>query len=133
MSVVNAETGVKLDAQASAQYRTIDGLFDFVGEAIDYPVAGINVAFDSSLGTHWQGTWTTSPKSSTKRCPSVPRGFTTDPATCGRQAPPPGSQSRLALRLSDLPHDLAGGAAVLSRVPYFARSLAILGVMVARQ
>jgi hypothetical protein len=50
VSVVDAATGIKLDDQSAARYRTIDGLFDFVRESMDYPADYINVAFNSSLG-----------------------------------------------------------------------------------
>lgn len=49
-SVVDAQTGERLDDQAAARYRTIDGLFDFVRESMDYPADWINVAFDSQGG-----------------------------------------------------------------------------------
>lgn len=50
VSVVDAQTGARLDDQAAARYRTIEGLFDFVRESMDYPAEWINVAFDSRLG-----------------------------------------------------------------------------------
>ncbi len=50
ISVVDAETGEPLATQAAAQYRTIEGLFDFVRESIDYPAASIHAVFDSNLG-----------------------------------------------------------------------------------
>ena len=50
MSVTDAETREPLSAQAAARYRTIDGLFDFVRESIDYPAESIHADFDSNLG-----------------------------------------------------------------------------------
>lgn len=50
VSVVDAQTGVRLDDQATARYRTIDGLFDFVRESMNYPAHRIDVAFDSMRG-----------------------------------------------------------------------------------
>lgn len=50
LSVVDAETREPLSGPAAAQYRTIDGLFDFVQESIDYPAASIQAAFDPHLG-----------------------------------------------------------------------------------
>jgi hypothetical protein len=46
-SVVDVETGEPLD---KSRYRTIDGLFDFLHEAIDRPAASIRSAFDPNLG-----------------------------------------------------------------------------------
>lgn len=50
VSVVDAETREPVGGWAATQYRTIDGLFDFVRESIDYPAASIRAAFDSGLG-----------------------------------------------------------------------------------
>ena len=50
VSVVDVETGERLDAEAAAQYRTIEGLFGFVRASMDYPADGINVAFDAGFG-----------------------------------------------------------------------------------
>jgi uncharacterized protein DUF6174 len=50
VSVVDVATGQRLGAQAAAQYRTIEGLFDFVREAMNYPADRISVAFDPWLG-----------------------------------------------------------------------------------
>ncbi len=49
-SVIDAETGKPLTAQEVANYRTIEGLFDFVRGAIDRPADSVNGAFDSNLG-----------------------------------------------------------------------------------
>jgi hypothetical protein len=49
-SVVDAENGEALDTQAASRYRTIEGLFDFIRESMDYPAERITVAFDSRLG-----------------------------------------------------------------------------------
>ena len=49
-SVVDAETGAPLVPSAAAQYRTMDGLFDFVRESIDYPAASVTAAFNPQLG-----------------------------------------------------------------------------------
>ena len=50
VSVVDAETGATLGPEDAAQYRTIDGLFDFVREAIDFPAHSVQAAFDPDLG-----------------------------------------------------------------------------------
>jgi hypothetical protein len=50
VSVTDAQTGVPLSDQAAANYRTIDGLFDFVRGAVDGSVASVNGAFDPTLG-----------------------------------------------------------------------------------
>ena len=50
VSVVDAATRRPLDAQAAAQYLTVDGLFDFVRTAINAPAASIQSAFDPTLG-----------------------------------------------------------------------------------
>jgi len=49
-SVTDARTGVPLGAQAATNYRTIDGLFDFVRGAVDGSAASVNGAFDARLG-----------------------------------------------------------------------------------
>ena len=49
-SVTDAKTGVALDPLAAAQYRTIDGLFAFVRDAIDGSAARVTGAFDPRLG-----------------------------------------------------------------------------------
>jgi len=53
VSVVDVETGQRLDAQAASRYRTIEGLFEFVRGAIDYPAVSVNGAFDPDLGIPW--------------------------------------------------------------------------------
>jgi len=50
VSVVDATTGMRLSTQEAAQYRTIDGLFDFVRTSMDQNPARIDVAFDARLG-----------------------------------------------------------------------------------
>jgi hypothetical protein len=50
VSVVDVATGKPLGEQAMARYRTIDGLFDFLREAIDRPAASTRSAFDPDLG-----------------------------------------------------------------------------------
>ena len=50
VSVVDAETGKPLSAQDAARYRTVDGLFDFLRGAVDYPAFLVQAAFDSRLG-----------------------------------------------------------------------------------
>ena len=50
VSVIDVGTGKPVDGQAAAGYRTIEGLFDFVHSAIDYPAASVKGAFDPGLG-----------------------------------------------------------------------------------
>lgn len=50
VSVVDAVTRKPLGPQEAARYRTIDGLFDLVRDAIDYPAVSVLGAFDSDLG-----------------------------------------------------------------------------------
>lgn len=50
VSVVDVDTGRTLDAQAVANYKTIEGLFKFVRESMDYSPAHIDVGFDPHLG-----------------------------------------------------------------------------------
>ena len=50
VKVVDHETGATLDAEETKRYRTLDGLFDFVREGIDYPAASIQAAFDEGFG-----------------------------------------------------------------------------------
>jgi hypothetical protein len=50
VSVVDAVTGKPLAAQAATRYRTIDGLFDFLRQAIDRPAESVRSTFDPKLG-----------------------------------------------------------------------------------
>jgi hypothetical protein len=50
VSVVDVSTGTPLGVEAMAGYRTVDGLFDFLREAIDLPAESIRSAFDPHLG-----------------------------------------------------------------------------------
>jgi hypothetical protein len=50
VSVVDAVTGKPLAAEAAARYRTIDGLFDFLRQAVDRPANSVRSAFDPKLG-----------------------------------------------------------------------------------
>jgi hypothetical protein len=55
VSVVDVETSLPVSPQDAAMYRTIDGLFDFVRESMDYPADHIRVAFAPGLGFPMSG------------------------------------------------------------------------------
>lgn len=50
VSVVDASTGSPVSPDAAAHYRTIDGLFDLMRQAIDYPAASVRSAYDVKFG-----------------------------------------------------------------------------------
>ena len=50
VSVKDAQSGRDLGPEAIAQYRTIDGLFDLVRQARDYPASSVRVAYHPDLG-----------------------------------------------------------------------------------
>jgi uncharacterized protein DUF6174 len=50
VSVADAATGLPLAPEDAAHYRTIDGLFDFIRESMDYPADQILVSFNRTLG-----------------------------------------------------------------------------------
>jgi hypothetical protein len=50
VSVLDASTGRPVSKESAAHYRTIDGLFDFMRGAIDYPASSVRSAYDVNLG-----------------------------------------------------------------------------------
>lgn len=50
VAVRDAQTGQDLGPEAIAQYRTIDGLFDFVREARDLPASSILIGYHTGFG-----------------------------------------------------------------------------------
>jgi len=50
VSVLDASTGRPVSKEVAAYYRTIDGLFDFVRGAIDYPASSVRSVYDANLG-----------------------------------------------------------------------------------
>lgn len=50
VSAADAQTGEPLGEESIAHFRTIDGLFDFLREAMDRPAESIRSAFDPGLG-----------------------------------------------------------------------------------
>ena len=50
VSVVDASTGRPVSEEAAAYYRTIEGLFEFLRVAIDYPADSFHSTYDANLG-----------------------------------------------------------------------------------
>ena len=50
VSVTDVATGLLLAPEDAAHYRTIDGLFDFIRESMDYPADQILASFNPTLG-----------------------------------------------------------------------------------
>jgi len=50
VSVVDVQTGRALGPEAVADYRTIDGLFEVVRDAIDRPADAVRASYDTELG-----------------------------------------------------------------------------------
>lgn len=50
VSVVEASTGRPVSAEAMAYYRTIEGLFDFLRQGIDFPAASFRSTYDANFG-----------------------------------------------------------------------------------
>ena len=54
-SVVDASTGRPVSAEVAARYRTIDGIFGFLREAIDRPADSVRAVYDANLGYPAEG------------------------------------------------------------------------------